>query len=293
MARGSRTKALPVTRRGRKVAELPMPPFFRQMDFYHPGVHNPRVTIIGAGGIGSPTAMALAKLGVTRIRVQDMDLVAPHNVATTLYSPKDVGKPKVEALKRGVKALTGVEVKTARKRFMRGQRLPVTDVLVMAVDSIAVRKELFEQAKKQKIPFVIDGRIGGQNVRIYAFRPGDKGEAKAYQRTLIPDKKIQPLPCTAQQVVDVGWTTAALITRALRQWESNGKFTFEVILNVNDMSLTQAPVTKTRPDIEDLMRDLGMGVEMGAALADVPLTEKDVAEVIDEARQAVGAQPDA
>lgn len=249
-------KRRPITRktRARGLAELPLPPFWRQQDFYHPLLHNPRVLIIGAGGIGSPTTVALAKLGVSRIRVMDHDVVAAHNVPTTLYRAKDRGRKKVDALFDVVKRLTGVSITPMARKYKAGAKLPDCDVLILGVDNLDVRRELFEQAKAQGLPFLIDGRIGGQNIRVYALRPNE-AEARHYDATLIPQSQVMPLPCTAQQVVDVGWMTASLVTRALRQWVAQGKFTPEIILNVADLSITQAPVVKTKPDIEDLIRE--------------------------------------
>ena len=57
------------------------------------------ITVVGAGGIGSFTTLALAKIGFTDIRVFDDDRIEIHNLGNQFYRRKDLNKPKVEALR--------------------------------------------------------------------------------------------------------------------------------------------------------------------------------------------------
>ncbi|MFA5103544.1 MAG: ThiF family adenylyltransferase, partial [Candidatus Thermoplasmatota archaeon] len=55
--------------------------FWRQMDIVTPtDFEKFHVTIIGAGGIGSPTALAISKMGVEKITIFDNDIVEKHNL---------------------------------------------------------------------------------------------------------------------------------------------------------------------------------------------------------------------
>src|SRR5262245_19990874 len=65
-----------------------------------------KVLLIGAGGLGSPTAYYLAAAGVGTLGVMDGDVVDITNLQRQiLHTPADIGKPKVESATRMLKAL--------------------------------------------------------------------------------------------------------------------------------------------------------------------------------------------
>jgi len=65
-----------------------------------------KVLLIGAGGLGSPTAFYLAAAGVGTLALMDGDVVDITNLQRQiLHTTADVGKPKVESATRTLKAL--------------------------------------------------------------------------------------------------------------------------------------------------------------------------------------------
>ena len=65
-----------------------------------------KVLLIGAGGLGSPTAYYLAAAGVGTLGVMDGDVVDVTNLQRQiLHTTADIGKPKVESATRTLKAL--------------------------------------------------------------------------------------------------------------------------------------------------------------------------------------------
>ncbi len=57
------------------------------------------VLIGGCGALGSNTAVKLARLGVSKIIAVDHDILEKHNIENQMYTEKDIGKPKVLALR--------------------------------------------------------------------------------------------------------------------------------------------------------------------------------------------------
>ena len=219
----------------------PNNPYLRQLDFWNPARHNPHVLVVGAGGIGSWVVVQLAKLGVSKITVYDADHVSPHNLSTTVYRPADIGKLKVEALVGAVRRMELPAEIRSRPVIYKGQSLRGYDVVISAVDSMAARKLLFQEARRQKVPFYVDGRIGGENLRVYAVRPSGRKDARLYRSTIVPDSQASELPCTGQQISDVNGMTASLIVRAVRKWVAERTYVPEVMTTMTTLQFVIAP----------------------------------------------------
>src|SRR3954447_10908317 len=76
-----------------------------------------KLTLCGAGALGSHLADNLARQGFTQLRVIDRDRVEEHNVGTQLYGEADVGAWKVEVLRRRLFRAAGVEIDAVRKEL--------------------------------------------------------------------------------------------------------------------------------------------------------------------------------
>lgn len=207
----------------------------RQLDFYNPYELDPRILIVGAGGIGSWTALQLTKLGVRKLTVYDMDRVEPHNLSTTPYQVGDLGRPKVRAL-RDVVDQFGIksEYKGVAQKF-RGSETLKADIVISAVDSVEGRQAVFKAACKAKA-FFIDGRIGGENLRTYAVNTRDPKQRAAYRLTWPKKGQVSELPCTGQQTIYVGWMSASRITHAVQRWITKGEITPEIVEKLSPMS---------------------------------------------------------
>ena len=71
---------------------------------------NAKVLIIGAGGLGAPTAMYLAAAGVGTIGIADADEVDLSNLQRQIiHATKDLGKPKAQSAKETIPLCTPVE----------------------------------------------------------------------------------------------------------------------------------------------------------------------------------------
>ena len=111
-----------------------------------------RITIIGAGGIGSnlvsPVVKALhsgallESLGSVRVRLYDSDLVEESNLAHQNFTPDDVGRYKVEAVMQPL--LTFQSDKLILEAIAEDVRSPDpildADIVVVAVDSMEARR---------------------------------------------------------------------------------------------------------------------------------------------------------
>src|SRR5215472_12193767 len=77
-----------------------------------------RVTLCGAGALGSHLADNLVRQGFGPLCVIDRDRVEEHNVSTQLYGESDVGAWKVEVLRNKLFRAAGVEIDALRKELI-------------------------------------------------------------------------------------------------------------------------------------------------------------------------------
>jgi sulfur-carrier protein adenylyltransferase/sulfurtransferase len=103
-----------------------------------------KVLLIGAGGLGSPTALYLAAAGVGRLGIVDDDVVDESNLQRQILHTTDrVGMPKTESAKKAIQALNrDVVVDEHRVRLNRDNALELFskyDVIVDGSDNFGTR----------------------------------------------------------------------------------------------------------------------------------------------------------
>ena len=76
-----------------------------------------RLTVCGAGAVGSNLVDNLVRQGFRRVTVIDFDRIEAHNIGTQTYGEGDVGAFKVEILQSEVFRAVGVEIEAVRKRL--------------------------------------------------------------------------------------------------------------------------------------------------------------------------------
>lgn len=103
-----------------------------------------KVLLIGAGGLGSPTAMYLAAAGVGTLGIIDMDVVDASNLQRQILHNTDrVGEPKVASARKTLEALNpDVNVRTYEERLTSANALELFadyDVIADGTDNFATR----------------------------------------------------------------------------------------------------------------------------------------------------------
>ncbi len=114
-----------------------------------------RLTLCGAGALGSNLADNLARQGFRHLRVIDRDRVEEHNVGTQLYGESDVGAWKVEVLRQRLFRATGVEIEAHRKEL--GERtaralLNKGGLVIDTFDNSLSRRLVQEHCRSLELP---------------------------------------------------------------------------------------------------------------------------------------------
>jgi len=134
-----------------------------------------KVLLLGAGGLGSPTALYLAAAGVGTIGIVDDDVVDLSNLQRQiLHSDARIGEPKVDSAAQAINELNpDVEVVKYQTRLDASNIMEIIegyDVIVDGVDNFPTRYLLNDASVRLKIP-VVSASILGFDGQISVFAP--------------------------------------------------------------------------------------------------------------------------
>lgn len=194
------------------------------------------VTMIGVGGIGSPLALTLAKMGVPRLKFFDDDTVESHNIPNQLFRLSDIGRPKVESCKEVIEDFTGAQVEAVNALFDGSQKLE--GVVISAVDGMTVRKMIWEKVRYNiHVPLYIEGRMAKEFLRIYTLNPTDPEAVALYEATLYSDEEAQQGPCTEKSIIYTVMVSAGLMAGQVKKWLVGEPNSFEILMDMKTLTL--------------------------------------------------------
>lgn len=126
------------------------------------------VVVVGVGGVGSWAVEALARSGIGKLTLIDLDDVCVSNVNRQLHAlDGTIGRPKVEVLAERCRAIQPGITVAADTAFVTptnlATRLPLdADHVVDAIDSVAAKVALIAWCRRHKLPVTVTGAAGGQ-----------------------------------------------------------------------------------------------------------------------------------
>ena len=212
--------------------------YLRQLDIIKKENFSTPICIIGAGATGSFLALALAKMGMNNIKIWDFDSVELHNFPNQLFRLQDLNGNKAEKTYDIVKDFTGISLKYSNTKY---ERQPLSGIVIVAVDSMKCRKEIFENCEKTKeVNWVIDPRSGSEFGRVYTVDMSLEGEREFYKKTIYSDSAVTPTTCTAQAIIYSVLYLSAMIANQIKRVLQNQQYFKEIIYDLNTyMTLTK------------------------------------------------------
>jgi len=138
---------------------------------------NAKVLLLGAGGLGSPTALYLAAAGVGTLGVVDDDDVDLSNLQRQVIHTTDrIGVPKVDSAEIAINGINpDVKVVKYRTRLDASNIMEIIDgydVIVDGVDNFPTRYLLNDATVRLDIP-VVSASILGFDGQLSVFKPHD------------------------------------------------------------------------------------------------------------------------
>lgn len=196
-----------------------------QIDIFNPYDHmNKKILIIWAWWIGWYTSECLVKMWLENVTIVDFDTVENHNVSSQNFWPSQKGMNKVDALADNVEFKTGIRPTTIVGKY-HPDMAKWMDIVIMAVDSMDVRREIVDTAKP-KIA-IIDGRMWWEIFFLYTFNPHFQMEE--YNRTWFPSSEADPEKCTAKSVCYNTMAIASHITKTCKNLVMGNEVQFSQI----------------------------------------------------------------
>lgn len=126
------------------------------------------VVVVGVGGVGSWAVEALARAGIGKLTLIDLDDVCVSNVNRQLHAlDGTIGRPKVEVLAERCRAIHPDIEAIADTAFVTptnlAERIPDdADHVIDAIDSVVAKAALIAWCKRRKLALTVTGAAGGQ-----------------------------------------------------------------------------------------------------------------------------------
>ncbi|MBC7916785.1 MAG: tRNA threonylcarbamoyladenosine dehydratase [Rhodoferax sp.] len=131
-------------------------------------IRQSHVAVIGIGGVGSWAAEALARSGVGRLTLIDMDHVAESNINRQVHAlTSTVGMAKIEAMQQRIAQINPQCEVNCIDAFVETENwpdiLPVgVDAIIDACDQVKVKTAMADWARRSKALFISVGAAGGK-----------------------------------------------------------------------------------------------------------------------------------
>ena len=199
-----------------------------------------KVHIIGAGAIGSFTALALAKMGVEDITVWDFDRVGVENISCQIYGNKHLEMHKVRALGEIIGGLSEVEIGENIVCVTAADAPFLSGIVVLAVDTMKARKEIATAIGKVgvRVTLLIDPRMGAEKYNQIVVKPHTE-EFRSYLHNDMYDDKVVTEPvCTAKATVYTALLASGMIAKSIKNYIMQQPYPRELMWDIASTSET-------------------------------------------------------
>lgn len=213
-----------------------------------------RIFLVGAGGLNSCAALALARAGAGSMTIADGDRVDRTNLARQLYFANDLGEPKGVRLARnlaghavGGATLTGIPLRF--EQAVAEFPLPA-DILVVGVDNNACRLRCVQEARWRRIPAVFT-MLSRDGMRCQCFLQGPADSDPCLWCALPNLDPENAMPCAASIITScmlAASFTVTFVFRALMGWPEGTKPFNWREADLLDIAPSRTGIIQRRPD---------------------------------------------
>lgn len=133
-------------------------------------IRGAHVAVVGIGGVGSWAAEALARSGVGRLTLVDLDHIAESNINRQIHAlSSTVGQAKVEAMRNRIAQIHPACEVQCVEEFVDPSNWPAllpgpVDAVIDACDQVRAKVAMAQYARAQRQLFVSVGAAGGKRL---------------------------------------------------------------------------------------------------------------------------------
>lgn len=192
------------------------------------------VCVIGVGGVGSHTALALARMGVTNMKLCDDDAVDTHNVSSQGFNISEIGQKKVDVT--AMKCFEAVRVMPYTiPKYITGDSIPEADVYVLAVDSMESKMEIMKAICAGSMDSIIIVPAMGAEYLTLDVYTGDTTESmKLFESRYFTDEEAMSDPCTAKATIYTTLLAGGFIAKAVKDIVMDKPYTSRLIYDIEN-----------------------------------------------------------
>lgn len=175
---------------------------------WYEAIQSKTIILAGVGGIGSWTALLLARLRPQALFIYDPDTVDATNISGQLYSLADINEPKVRAMNNMVHNFaTYYSIYAVEERFTE-QSVP-NDIMICGFDNMEARTTFFRAWKihveskpenERANCLFIDGRLAAEEFQVLCIKGDDTYNINRYETEfLFSDEEAEETICSYKQ----------------------------------------------------------------------------------------------
>lgn len=187
----------------------------KHLEFFDPTQIDKTIHIIGLGAVGSHVALMLTRLGCTKFRLYEFDIVNPHNLANQNFTAQDIHKDKLSVTKDKMLCINpDIDIVEYPEGYS-DQKL--FGFVFLCLDSIDLRRTIAtDNIYNPNILAMADFRMGLSDAQHYLTDWHDEKAKetfiKSMQFTSAEAKEAQPVSAcgTSMSIIPTVWTLVAL-----------------------------------------------------------------------------------
>lgn len=188
------------------------------------------IILAGLGGIGSWTALQLARMVPSRMVLYDDDIVEAVNMAGQLYGYNDVGINKVNAVSNLITSYTSMQsVYAIPEKFT--SECEAGDIMICGFDNMDARKTFFNswethvmftpEEERRKCLF-IDGRLSMDELQVLCISGEDSYNIIRYKdEFLFSSREAEHTVCSMKQTTYLASMIGSFIVNLFTNWVAN------------------------------------------------------------------------